>query len=73
MYELKDMTNEPIIGTFYRQELQSVQTNDNETYEIERIIQKRKRSGKEQALVKWAGFDKKFNSWIDVDTINDYK
>ena len=73
VYELKDFDNETILGKFYPQQLQRVTTNDNEIYEIEKIVKSRTVRGKKQHLVHWRGWSKKFDSWIDADTIQNYK
>ena len=73
VYGLKDFENEVIVGNFYPQQLQRVSTNDNETYEIEKIIKSRTFRGKKQHLVHWRGWNRKFDSWIDADTIENYK
>ena len=73
VYWLKDMDNEEIVGSFYSPQLQYVTHNANDTYEIEKIIKSRTYKGKKQVLIKWTGWDKKFNSWIDEDTIEGYK
>ena len=57
-YVLNDLNGEEIIGTFYENELQ--QTKQNE-FRIEKVI---KRKG-DKLYVKWKGYDKSFNSWID--------
>ena len=72
VYWLKDMDNEEIVGSFYYPQLQYVSHNDNDTYEIEKIIKSRNYKGKKQVLIKWTGWDKKFNSWINEDTIEGY-
>lgn len=67
VYELKDLQNEPIIGTFYIDEVQKIEKvadSDETVYKIERVIKKRKRNGREEIFVKWFGYPDKFNSWI---------
>ena len=39
---------------FYAEELQEV-IKENEVYEVERILRKRKRNGKTEYFVKWVG------------------
>lgn len=65
-YELKDLQNEPIIGTFYPEEIQKIDRVDdpNKVYKIERVIRKRKHNGQQEVLVKWFGYPDKFNSWV---------
>ena len=63
LYEIQDFNGEPIKGTFYEEELQEV---DNPTeYRIESVLQSKKKGKKTLYLVKWKGYDSKFNSWID--------
>ena len=62
-YVLNDSAGELIEGSFYEQELQKT---NQETYRIEKVLRKKKIDGKEYALVKWMGYDDKFNEWIPV-------
>lgn len=62
-YLLLDFQQNPVIGRFYSYELQQVKHPD--VYLIEEII---KTKGN-KIYVKWLGFDKKFNSWIDKNQI----
>ena len=50
-------------GVFYAEELQKVQKSDD-IYKIEKILAEKKENGKVKVLVKWLGYDKKFNSWL---------
>lgn len=71
IYKLKDMMDDPIRGTFYASELQKV-TKDNQTvWRIEKIIRKRKVRGKEEVLVRWLGWPKKFDIWISKSDIKE--
>ena len=55
---------EPIKGKFYAKELQSV--SPLESYRIEKIIRsQRGNDGKIRHYVRWLGYPKKFDSWID--------
>lgn len=58
--------DEKISGGFYNFELTPVSTN---IFRIEKVIRKRKYKGKQQLLVKWKGFDDKYNSWINETDI----
>lgn len=64
-YLLKSYYNQDIDGSMYAEELQHVQ-NPKE-YLVEKII--RRKDGK--ALVKWLGFDDKYNSWIEESKLVD--
>ena len=66
VYRVEDLHGEPILGTFYEQELQKVK--DVGLYRIASILQKR--NG--YALVNWTGYGKKFNSWIPINNITNY-
>ena len=63
MYRLRDYADDETEGVFYAEELQKVHKWDD-TYKIEKILAKKKENGKVKVLVKWLGYDRKFNSWI---------
>lgn len=73
MYKLKDMKDEAIKGLFYTNELQKVDKDQDSLWFIEQIIKRRKRKGKNEVYVKWAGFPDSFNSWIDAADVKDTK
>ena len=56
MYRLRDYADDEIEGVFYAEELQKVQKSDD-IYKIEKIPAEKK-------MVKWLGYDKKFNTWV---------
>lgn len=58
------MLGDPIQGTFYASELQKVSKDENTIWRIDKILRKRKVRGKEEVLVRWLGWPKKFDSWI---------
>ncbi|KAJ8917908.1 hypothetical protein NQ315_002601 [Exocentrus adspersus] len=58
-YLLADQNGQDIEGSFYKEELQK--TLHNDVYLIEKVV--RKKGNK--LLVKWLGFDKRHNSWVD--------
>ena len=60
-YVVSDLAGERIRGTFYGPELQKVTPPDY--YDIETILDTRRRGGKTQYLVKWKGYPASFNSW----------
>ena len=69
VYRVKDYDDEVLQGVFYKQELQKVQKED-ELYQIETVIKKRKLKGKEQEyFVKWRGYPDKFNSWVPASSV----
>ena len=61
-YKIRDLADEPIVGSFYEQQMQrTTQT----TFRIEKVLRKRKG----QALVKWKGYPEKFNSWVPLEDL----
>ena len=57
-YVISDFAGEEMVGMFYEKELQK--TNQKE-FGVEKVI---KRTC-DKLYVKWKGYDKCFNSWID--------
>lgn len=69
MYKLKSWERLDVIrGAFYESELTKININ---VFDIERVLKRRIRNGQEQALVKWEGYHKKFNSWIPAENVED--
>ena len=63
VYRLRDYANDEIKGVFYAEKLQKVHKSVD-IYKIEKILAEKKENGKVKVLVKWLGYDKKFNSWL---------
>ena len=63
-YYLCDLDGEDVKGTFYKPELQLIDYSAQGSFEVEKVIEKRGYSKKEEVLVKWKGWPEKFNSWI---------
>ena len=57
-YVIDDFNGEEITGTFYEKELQTI---DQQEFRIEKVIKKKG----DKLYVRWKGYDKSFNSWID--------
>ena len=57
-YVISDLNGEEITGSFYEKELQKTSQKE---FKIEKIL---KRKG-DKLYVKWKGYDRRFNSWID--------
>ena len=64
-YKIKDYNDEVIEGSFYNEELQKTKLNN--MFLVEEVLKTRKRKGKKQYYVKWIGFDKEHNSWVNED------
>ena len=62
-YLLEDYQGQPVLGGFYEYEL--LQTQYPDTYLIEKII----RTKGDKAFVKWLGFSKEHNSWVNRNEI----
>ena len=70
-YKLKSIRDEDIRGRFYEKELIRVKLNENTLYHIEKIIKHRSVNGVKQVFVKWKGWDKSHNQWIDSNELVD--
>jgi len=68
-YKIKEYDDTDIEGAFYEQEL--LKTAYSDVFEVEQIISKKKYKGKKQVFVKYLGWDKKYNQWIDEDQLQD--
>ncbi|CAF1104621.1 unnamed protein product, partial [Brachionus calyciflorus] len=67
-YIIKDLNDETIEGRFYEQELQKINKNE-EIYQIDKIIRKRKKNNKLEYFVSWIGYPKSFNSWVKKEDV----
>ena len=66
-YKIEDLGREPVIGSFYSQEIQRV--DPEQIFEIAAVLGKRKRKigGKKwlkEVKAHWKGYSSKFDSWI---------
>lgn len=64
VYRLRDWSGEEITSIFYHNEL--VHAKEQRLYKIEKILRSRTNpfTKKKEYFVKWRGYPKKFNSWI---------
>ena len=58
-YQVRDLNNGKIIGSFYTRELSQAKQN---IFRIEKAIKKKNK----MALVKWVGYSDKHNSWVPL-------
>ena len=65
-YLIKDLNNNPIKGSFYKQELQKT---NQEIFRISKVIKKNNK----KAFVSWEGYGPEFNSWIPISSIKKQK
>ena len=66
-YKIEDLGREPVIGSFYSQEIQ--RGDPEQIFEIDAVLGKRKRKIGSKKWVKevkvhWKGYPSKFDSWI---------
>ena len=62
-YKLKDYSGQVIEGSFYRHELQPIIVDDD-TFLVEKVLRRQRRSGEEWLYVKWLGYPPSMNSWV---------
>lgn len=65
VYKIIDLLDEDIEGNFYEQEIQKVIYDEQALTAVDKIVAKRVVGNSTQLLIKWRGYPKKFNSWID--------
>ena len=73
LYKLKDRHGEIISGTFQEEELQKVFLTPQTVYRIEKIVSEKGKGKNKQYLVKWLGYDKKFNSYIRASELINFE
>lgn len=71
LYKITDLNNESIQGYVKEQEMIPVDKNEESLWYIEKILKKRKVKGKLQYLVRWEGFPKSFDSWVDATQVQE--
>jgi len=71
VYKLEDLDGEEIKGIIYEEELSEFNTNDATLYQVEKILRRKKMKGKTYVLVKWKGYPDKFNSWEQLENVQD--
>ena len=64
MYKVEDGDMEPVHGTFYESELQQVQPNHQNVWQVERIVEERGNGAHRQAFVKFKGWPRFYNRWL---------
>ncbi|KAF4524513.1 hypothetical protein B566_EDAN011524 [Ephemera danica] len=62
MYELNDYNNDPILGRFYRKEIQRVLMPEYHT--IDKILRTRHIGSRTEYFVSWKGYPSSCNSWV---------
>ena len=65
MLVLEDLMGEPIRGAFYLEEVQQVEW-DKSQRRVYQVLGKRRKKGKEEYLVSYEGWPKKFSEWTST-------
>ena len=65
IYKLNDWYGEPLKGTFYQQQLQKVNIDDQDIFKVEKILKRRRRGGRNQVYLKFLHWPAKYNMWLD--------
>ena len=68
LYKLQSLSNEDIIGYFYTEELVKVDKS-NEIYLVDKIL----KSKGNKRLVRWKGYGKEHDSWVNARDIGPVK
>ena len=69
IYNIVDWDDQPVEGTFYQKELQKVVATAENLFKIEHVIKYKGHGKNKEALVKWKGWPKMFNSWIPASSL----
>ena len=64
VYELEDLNEEPIDGSFYQEELTPVVVTNQTQFKIHKILSTRVRRGIKEHKVKWLSCGPEFDSWV---------
>ena len=71
IYHLRDFHEEVIKGSFYTNELQKVNKNQDVLWKVEKILKKKREGGKLYYLVRWLGWPSSFDSYIEESELKD--
>ena len=72
IYKVEDKLNEQLDGTFYGGELQKVVYDPEGMYRIEKVIKKRVKDKVKQSLIRWYGWPRKFDSWLNDNVLQNF-
>ena len=76
-YKIKEWNNEVISGEFYPEELQKIDMSGGKepSFKVEHVLESRTVGGKKDThtefLVKWLGWNKRYNTWISERQLSD--
>lgn len=72
VYHVTDLAGDALEGTFYQQELQKINIDDDQIWKVSKVLKTRKRKGHEKEhLVRWLYFPSKFDSWVKDSDMQD--
>jgi len=69
VYELSDLQGHRIEGQFYKYELANDTVSPETEFQINKIVLTRNKHDIKQHIVKWKGYDKTFNCWVNTSDI----
>ncbi len=69
MYIIEDLQHNVIVGKFYKPVLQVIRDGPTAIYRIEKILRTKGRGVCKQYYIKWYGYGKEHNSWIDASKL----
>jgi len=69
VYELSDLQDRSIEGQFYSYELGKVTVSAETAFQIDKIVPTRNKNGIKQHFVKWKGYNKSFEIWVNASDI----
>ena len=69
MYELEDLKNQPINGSFYTEELTPVVVTKQTQFKINKILATRVRRDIKEHKVRWVSYGPEFDSWVKASDI----
>lgn len=65
-YQLSDIKNEVVAGSWYEPELQHTIQNMDTPWPIEKVLRERTVNGVHQSFVKFMGYDNSYNRWVTM-------
>jgi hypothetical protein len=72
VYVLKDTLGNVHTGTFYESEMQKIQFNPDQAFNVDKILKRRRGArGRREVLVRWLDWPKKYDSWEPEANIQD--
>ena len=70
-YKLKDLNDEPVIGSFYTNELQKVHKAADVLWQVDKILKRKTVRGQKHVFVHWLGYPSSFDSWVKESELKD--